>query len=563
MSDNTPRTGLPLLAAAQAQKHVTHNEALLQLDALMFAPLLDRDLAAPPIAPDNGDTYLVAASASGAWVGQSGKLAYADGGAWRFYAPFAGLTTYVADEMKLIVFDGDAWVEYSSLSAMQDIPLLGVNATADATNKFSVRSNAVLFAGLENSEGGTGDLQCVVNKEAAGDTGSLLFQTGYSTRAELGLTGDDNLHVKVSPDGSTWHEAFQIDRSSGLASLQGDPVAALGAATRQYVDVLADAFLKADGGSAAFIKTGAGTISLKAGARIGMGGNTIYFASETAVTMPSLTAGTDYAIYICHDGTLRADADFSAPSGYTTSNSRKIGGFHYAPGGNASGTSGGDTTPAINPYSIWDLKWRPACSDPRGMALVAGNFWCDIYLCNTAPEENGTSGYNLTIADGSSPPKIPTDFGGDGSTAYGGFSWWEASEVMFAAGKKLLSYAEFAAAMYGTTEGVSYGSDPVTTLLRNAYTSRWGIMLATGNMLVWGSDFSYFPGAGSAGWKDQTQSRGKMYLSNDIGLVAAIFGGHWNHNENSGSRASGWYTNLWSSDNVIAARGSCNHLRCG
>ena len=37
MTDTTPRSGLPLLAAAQAQKHVTHNEALLQLDALSCA----------------------------------------------------------------------------------------------------------------------------------------------------------------------------------------------------------------------------------------------------------------------------------------------------------------------------------------------------------------------------------------------------------------------------------------------------------------------------------------------------------------------------------------------
>jgi len=60
MSNETPRTGLPLLAAAQAQKHVTHNEALLALDALSGLTLLDRDLATPPSVPADGDTYLVA-----------------------------------------------------------------------------------------------------------------------------------------------------------------------------------------------------------------------------------------------------------------------------------------------------------------------------------------------------------------------------------------------------------------------------------------------------------------------------------------------------------------------
>lgn len=257
MSDNTPRTNLPLLAAAQAQKHVTHNEALLQLDALMFAQVLDRDLAAPPVSPADGDTYLIAAGASGGWVGQSGMLAYADGGAWRFYSPFTGLTAYVADEMILIVFNGTAWVDYSSLYAMQDVPLLGVNATADATNKFAVKSNAVLFAGLENANGGTGDLKCVVNKETVKDTGSVLFQTGYSGRAEFGLSGDDDFHLKVSPDGSAWHETLRVDRSTGSVIFPAQPsfMAVLSASTANNVtgdgtsvSVLCDSALTNAGG---------------------------------------------------------------------------------------------------------------------------------------------------------------------------------------------------------------------------------------------------------------------------------------------------------------------------
>ncbi|HJW41370.1 MAG TPA: DUF2793 domain-containing protein [Rhizomicrobium sp.] len=80
MSDTTPRSALPLLAAAQAQKHVTHNEALLQLDALLFARFLDRDLTAPPSSPADGDTYLVHAGASGDWTGKDGEIAFASDG---------------------------------------------------------------------------------------------------------------------------------------------------------------------------------------------------------------------------------------------------------------------------------------------------------------------------------------------------------------------------------------------------------------------------------------------------------------------------------------------------
>ncbi|MBV9989664.1 MAG: DUF2793 domain-containing protein [Alphaproteobacteria bacterium] len=213
MTDTTPRSHLPLLAAAQAQKHVTHNEALLMLDALGCARLLDRDLTAPPGSPADGDTYLVKAVATGDWTGQDGNIAFAVDGGWRFYAPYQGLIAYVADETKLIAYDGTAWQDLASLLTLQNVPLLGVNATADATNKLSVKSSALLFDNV-----GAG-MQAKLNKHAASDTASLLYQTNYSGRAELGLTGDDNFHCKVSPDGASWVEAFVVDKTSGALSL--------------------------------------------------------------------------------------------------------------------------------------------------------------------------------------------------------------------------------------------------------------------------------------------------------------------------------------------------------
>ncbi|MBV9043944.1 MAG: DUF2793 domain-containing protein [Alphaproteobacteria bacterium] len=213
MSD-TPRTALPLLAAAQAQKHVTHNEALLKLDALLFARLLDRDLTAPPSSPADGDTYLVKATATGAWTGQNGKLAYAVDGAWRFYAPFTGLAAYVVDETRLLVFDGTNWIDYAQILALQDVPLLGINTTADSTNKLAAKSAAILFDNIGNG------VQTKLNKHATGDTASFLYQTNYSGRAEIGLTGDDNFHFKTSPDGSSWSDAMVLD-SAGRVLLDG------------------------------------------------------------------------------------------------------------------------------------------------------------------------------------------------------------------------------------------------------------------------------------------------------------------------------------------------------
>lgn len=219
MTDTTPRTGAPLLAAAQAQKHVTHNEALYQFDALLCTRFLDRDLSAPPASPADGDTYLVKATATGVWAGQDGKIAYSADGGWRFYAPFAGLVAYVADETALVVFDGAAWKDYGGLISLQNLPLVGVNMAADSTNKLSVQSNAALFSDVPTTNGGSGDIRVTLSKQSAANTATLLFQDNFSGRAEIGLAGDDDLHFKVSPDGTSWTEALKLSASTGLATL--------------------------------------------------------------------------------------------------------------------------------------------------------------------------------------------------------------------------------------------------------------------------------------------------------------------------------------------------------
>jgi hypothetical protein len=120
---------------------------------------------------------------------------------------------YVVDEAKPIVFDGTAWNDFVSLLSLENIPMLGINTAADTTNKLAVKSSALLFDNIGNG------VQAKLNKNAGGDTASLLYQTGYSGRAEFGLTGDDNFHCKVSPDGSAWTDAVVIDKTSGALTL--------------------------------------------------------------------------------------------------------------------------------------------------------------------------------------------------------------------------------------------------------------------------------------------------------------------------------------------------------
>lgn len=310
-------------------------------------------------------------------------------------------------------------------------------------------------------------------------------------------------------------------------------------------------FVKADSASVAFTKTGAGTASIKAGTIVEVNGAVFTFAVATAITMPALTAGTDYAIWVHPDGAISATASFtSAP----VANARRIGGFHYAPGGNAAAQAGGDAVPAINEFSMWDLKWRPSCPDPRGMTLVAGAFWCDIYHLGVDHLINGTSKFNVTMADGSSPPRRPLMFGGNGTATYSTLTRWEAAEVMASHGKELLSYADFAAAAYGTTENASAGTDPVSTILRQAYTSKWGVMLSTGNVWIWGNEFG--GGAAGAAWASTNGGRGQVYQQEN----ALLLGGDWGHAAFSGSRASSWNSAPSNSAASFGARGRCEHL---
>jgi len=203
---------LPYITPSQAQKHVTHNEAIRSLDAIVQLSVVDRDLASPPGTPTDGDRFLVADAASGAWSGKDGKIAAWQDGAWAFWTPRPGWLAWVEDEERLLVFDGTDWTD-AAVHTVNPVPLVGVNAVSDATNRLSVRSPATLL------DEETGDHRLTINKATVSDTASVVFQSGYSGRAEFGLAGDDDWHVKVSPDGSTWVDALTVSAATGRITL--------------------------------------------------------------------------------------------------------------------------------------------------------------------------------------------------------------------------------------------------------------------------------------------------------------------------------------------------------
>jgi hypothetical protein len=211
MPDETTILSLPLILPAQAQKHVTHNEAIAALDLIVQLTVIDRTLAAPPALSTPGDRHIVAAGATGAWAGQSGRIALFLATGWQFVQPLAGWRAHVLAEGQTAVFDGLAWKTPSE--GPLSVTRLGVAATADATNRLAVSAPATLL----NHAGGGHQLK--LNKATLADTASLLFQTGFGGRAEMGTAGTDDFSIKVSPDGAAFYTGVEIDAGSGQVTL--------------------------------------------------------------------------------------------------------------------------------------------------------------------------------------------------------------------------------------------------------------------------------------------------------------------------------------------------------
>jgi len=230
---------------------------------------------------------------------------------------------------------------------------LGVNATADSANKLAVASSAILFDNVGNG------VQSKLNKHAAGDTASTLYQTGYSGRAEAGLCGDDNFHFKVSADGANWFDALDLRNSDGAvdfltaeSSLAGAATADLGSVATLRVQITGTTAITSFGTAAnklRFVRfAGALTLTHNAASLILLGG-----ANRA-------TAAGDCGIYES-DGSgnwrersyFRAAAnpgDYATKSGAETLSGKTFSGATMFPGGSvvdASGNIGVGGTPSF------------------------------------------------------------------------------------------------------------------------------------------------------------------------------------------------------------------------
>ncbi|WP_374829918.1 DUF2793 domain-containing protein [Paenochrobactrum pullorum] len=223
--EQTNHLKLPYILPSQAQKHVTHNEALRILDAIVQLAVIARDYTHPDPAAEEGDRYIVPDDAGGDWALQTQKIAAFTDGSWYYFTPQTGWLCYVKNESNMLVFNGNDWQELTGSSDISSVEMLGIHASADETNRLTVSSEATLFNHAGNGH------QLKLNKNTDADTASLLFQSNWTGHAEMGLAGSKDFSVKVGDDNGQWREAMRIDRTSGNVM-----IGAMFPSTRLHVD---------------------------------------------------------------------------------------------------------------------------------------------------------------------------------------------------------------------------------------------------------------------------------------------------------------------------------------
>ena len=117
MSETTPNLALPFIMPAQAQKHVTHNEAIELLDTIVQLALESADANTPPAAPAEGQAWALGNAPTGAWSGRAGAIAAWRGGGWLYVTPAEGWLAWVTDAAELRVRTGGAWVTLAGAGA--------------------------------------------------------------------------------------------------------------------------------------------------------------------------------------------------------------------------------------------------------------------------------------------------------------------------------------------------------------------------------------------------------------------------------------------------------------
>lgn len=108
--DETTRWSLPLLASGQAQKEITHNEAIAAIDRLLHLAVVSRSVSMPPADAAVGDVYIIGAAPDGVWAGAAGQLACYEAAGWTIWPSRPGCLAWVDDEQQFAVHSVGGWI---------------------------------------------------------------------------------------------------------------------------------------------------------------------------------------------------------------------------------------------------------------------------------------------------------------------------------------------------------------------------------------------------------------------------------------------------------------------
>ena len=214
MPDDTPNLALPYILPGQAQKHVTHNEALRLLDAMVQLAVLDRTRTAPPVSPAEGDRHLVASGATGAWEGWDGSIAFQVDGAWLRLIPRPGWQTWVEAESTPLIRTGSAWLTLGAAMGL-------ITRSASVTVARGVHDSSVGMAVFEETLSGLSGADST--SSIVIPAGTLLL--GVSTRTLTAITGATSFDCGIAGDIGKFGAALGIaPGSTHLGIIAPEPV---------------------------------------------------------------------------------------------------------------------------------------------------------------------------------------------------------------------------------------------------------------------------------------------------------------------------------------------------
>lgn len=198
---DTSRLELPLVEPAQAQKHVTVNEALSRLDGLVQLVLQSVTTTLPPALANGGDCYGVPLGAVNDWAGQEGKIAIYSGGGWTFAPAQIGFRGYIVDQSAHASFDGADWAAGAAAASANGAAT--IQEVIEIDHVIGAGATSVVVAALP------------ANAVVYGATGRVLSGiTGTLTSFRIGVSGSDN----------RYGSGLGLSQGSWLRGLTGTPL---------------------------------------------------------------------------------------------------------------------------------------------------------------------------------------------------------------------------------------------------------------------------------------------------------------------------------------------------